>query len=757
MNGSANMQKSRTAMIIMFVVAVGMLIGAISIFTKAYNQSLENAEVRAKNPAPPPMTAPGDKPKEPEPPKPASLGEAFSIASAKPWFWWTLLNTVVLAGLGLFYLTRKPVATLPSEQEAEDRQWGKLGYFAMLSLLGFFTVVSLAIPYTWIHSSVLLDRHGWSWSSDNHWIPWLIVLAYVLGLGSMFGSLLAIKSEERSNAALRRWIYGYNAFLGALLFLSILGVLNAWFALYGPEPSDWTEANIYSISPATKRLVKSLEKPVRVYVILKPSSLLYEDMLSTLNNCKSQSTQLEIVDLPFSQRNVKEMDALIKKYDVLRDASGFAEGLLIVQDPNSDKPLTTFLKKEDLEDVNPGMGGSSPQRVYKGEQAFYAALRDLRQEKKKVTVYFTQDSGELSIDEARVQRNSPQSRTIVSLKQRIEKSGYIVKPLNLGQLEADGKTLKPVPEDAFLVIVADPLRMNPEKLSVLDGYMKRPKKEGVEPGKMIVLTGPHFGPDTKVLPSGLESLLMPYGVKLGLDVIYTVSRTDPTAVMVLPASMVSNMPVDSDIAQNIEGLIKHSSSEFSFREARSVSTVPANISYDTKGLLITVADTVPTQAGDRMVVWTEDRNVPNPMEYMKKLFESREILKKLESPIPPTVAVTVRDKSPNQPPPNQNPMMPPPPGKLGEPRMVIFGDANFVADSEVQTAGETGINIILTSLAWSRGKPELDSGDVIPKERKAYRLTIDNDTFSRLIWLPPVWLLLSVIMAGVGVAILRRQ
>lgn len=739
-----NTKHSRFAMIVMFVLSVAALIGAISLFTKAYNQV---SETEPKSALTKPENA-GEKAQSA-----ASMSSAFSQATGNPWFWFCLLNFIVLLGLGLFYLARLSSAEARSQSSQQDKQWGKLGFFAMFSLVGFLTVICLAIPYTWMRSGELLNRQGWSTMQ-----PWLIVLAYVVGLGSMFASLLAIKSEERSSAGLRRWIYGYNAFLGALLFLAILGVVNAWFALYGPEPSDWTSENIYSLSPATKKLVKSIEKPVRVYVILRPDTLLEQDVLGTLNNCKALNSQLEIVELPLVRSNVKQLDELIKKYEVLRDATGFAQGLLLVQDPSSNTPLSTFISEEDLEEVTGGMRGMGPgQRFYKGEQAIYSALRDFRQEKKKVTIYFTQDSGELSIDEnaARNQREALASRSIVALKQRIEKAGYVVKPLNLGQLESDGKTLSAIPEDALMVIVADPLRMTPEKASVLENYLKRPKKDGVDSGKLIVLLNTHFGQDGKVVPTGLEGILNTYGVQVGQDVVFTISEQNPMHVPVAPASMVSNLPTDAEISQSIEGIFRNATSNLDFKEARSVKPVSASVGFDTKSLLFAVAQPIQTPSGTRMFVWTENQKIPQPKDYLKKLIESKDILKKIDSPIPPTVAVTVRDQGAQLPP--QQPGMPPMPGKPGAPRMVVFGDATFITDAELRTSGEMGANLMLSCLAWGRGKAELDSGDVKPIERKSYRLRMSSETLTRVVWLPLIWLLLGVILLGVGVAILRRR
>jgi hypothetical protein len=742
--------KSRTAMIVVLVVAVGMLIGAISFFTKAYNAAAAEAETKALAPTPPSKTG------EPAPDKKSSfsLSDGLSKASSMPWFWWCLLNGLSLASLGAFLFFRQTSTTNHSTQIEEDRQWSKLSYFAMFSLVGFFTVTALAIPYTWMNSSDVLSRAGWS-SKDNL-TPWWVVLAYVLGLGSMFGSLLAIKSEERTSAGLRRWIYGYNAFLGALLFLAILGVLNAWFALYGPEPSDWTSTNIYSISPATKKLVKSLEKPVTAYVLLEPETTVESDVMSTLNAIKKLSSQVDVKQIAMVQQNAKAINELIKKYEVL---SGSGLGVLLVQDPNSEAPLTTMLKQEDLEEMTPGMGMSGGQRFYKGETAIYNALRDFRQEKKKPTVYITQDSGEFTIDEAaaRAIKNPQQARSMIMVKRRMEKAGYIVKPLNLGEAELGSKGPVKIPDDAMAVVVMDPLRITPDKVAALDAYLKRPKAEGVEPGRLICCFDPHFGSDQKALPTGMETLLANYGVLVGQDILYSLLSqdlsSDPTNTMVMPFPQLGT---DPEIADSVDSLINNASRRVLFRECRSLKLIPQNLNFDAKGFLYGLSPMlIQVQGARRLPIWSETVNHPNPIEFVQGLQKSGELMKKDFATMPIPVAVTVRTKVPQ--PPQQNPMMPPPPAKLGEPRMVIFSDATVFNDNDIQMNGDLGQSLLVSTLAWARGKPELDTGDVPPRERKAYRLSMSNDTLSRIRWLPPLWLLLAIIGIGVGVGILRRK
>jgi hypothetical protein len=312
-------RSSFTAMVVMFIVAALMLGGCITIFFNSYQTAKRDAEVRAQTPPPP---TPGkEEEKEKADHKEATFGDGFAIARGDPWFWWTLCNAIVLAALGLLYALRKPSIAQGDDRVQEDRLWGKLGLFAICSVIAFFTVACLAIPYTWIKSGDILSRAGWKGIE-----PWLVILAYVAGLGGMFASLLAVKSEERSNVNIRRWIYGYNAFLGGLLFLAIVAVVNAWFALYGPEVSDWTSTNIYSLSPTTKRIVKSMDKPVRAYLMLPVGSPIQEDMLNLFRNCRPLTDQFEIVELS-PRRDFREVEKLASKYNLLPDESGAPRGI----------------------------------------------------------------------------------------------------------------------------------------------------------------------------------------------------------------------------------------------------------------------------------------------------------------------------------------------------------------------------------------------------------------------------------------------
>jgi hypothetical protein len=400
-----------------------------------------------------------------------------------------------------------------------------------------------------------------------------------------------------------------------------------------------------------------------------------------------------------------------------------------------------------IEIQSTGMPGMEGKQLFKGEQALVTALRELREGKKKATIYFTQDSGELSIDEAavRTRREVPPQRSALSLKTKLEQAGYAVKSFSLGERVVTETAAPKVPDDAAVVIVADPLKLTAEKAAVLEAYLKRPTSETVEPGRLIVMADVHFGTDGKVAPSGLESVMMNFGVKIGQEYVFGISPFDDPTVFPMA---ISPQGMDPEIVRTIFGLL--TSSNLVLQESRSITPVPANAAFDAQVLLYASTDVMVPP--DKRALWTEPSQVSNPNKYVSDLIKSRDILKKVGEQ-PPSVAVTVRDRA-AQPPP-RNPFGQPPQPEMGKPRLCVFGDASFVTDAHMEREAAGG-NLILTTLAWLRGKTEL-AVDVPPKEQKSYRLAVPKDTLDRVFWYPLIWLLLAVIATGIGVGILRRR
>ena len=99
--------------------------------------------------------------------------------------------------------------------------------------------------------------------------------AYLVYLG--IRKLLEREEEqevELGRDALRR------AFMRGVVVNVLTYVRVPPFTLLG-RPSDWTESNIYTLSPASKNLLASLDRPVKVYVLL-PEGLLKREVETLL-------------------------------------------------------------------------------------------------------------------------------------------------------------------------------------------------------------------------------------------------------------------------------------------------------------------------------------------------------------------------------------------------------------------------------------------------------------------------------------------
>src|SRR5262249_22258196 len=101
------------------------------------------------------------------------------------------------------------------------------------------------------------------------------------------------------------------------------------------------------------------------------------------------------------------------------------------------------------------------------------------------------------------------------------------KNLEVKELKLDA-SVKKVPDDASVVVVARPTRtMPPAGVDALRTWMRAKK------GKMMVLLDPVMreqGDSRVMVPTGLEGLLAEYSVKVGNDLVYNAGYNDPRLV-----------------------------------------------------------------------------------------------------------------------------------------------------------------------------------------------------------------------------------
>ncbi|HVS39159.1 MAG TPA: hypothetical protein VMS17_26610, partial [Gemmataceae bacterium] len=197
---------------------------------------------------------------------------------------WGAVLSIVSFAAGAFCLTAKPRAELTQTDQV------RLVLLVLGGLAGFATtLLGLVLPvsrYSAVFSGGLQE-----WSK-NPWTVWGCGAAVFGGLALMFISLLLARSVERSNALMRRLMYGYNAFFSSFLLLAVLLLINVLG--YSPLPVfgalqktyDWTANQVYTLQQATKNQLRDLNQPVHVMLLMSDNSDLRPDMITLLDNCR---------------------------------------------------------------------------------------------------------------------------------------------------------------------------------------------------------------------------------------------------------------------------------------------------------------------------------------------------------------------------------------------------------------------------------------------------------------------------------------
>jgi hypothetical protein len=576
-----------------------------------------------------------------------------------------------------------------------------------------------------------------AWQGEGAWRIWVCVLLALAGLGVMFASLNLARTEERTNPVLRRSLYGYNAVLTGLLLLALLTILNVMAYVYVPAVWDWTRAGLYSLSPQSVNLLKHLEKPLKVYVLVTSrSAQIQSDLTNLMNNCQAVSSKVRVETL-LRDRSLKRLDELVHQYGLVE-----SEGLLVVYGTEPDEQHQ-FIRAQDLWEASGSpMGGRSGGLTFKGEEALMSAVRQLEEGKVKAVVYFTQGNGELDIDDTTMNRIN---RGGSLLRDRLQKAGYDVKRLRFSAVEGAKGTdpnlvvSRKVPDDAAVVVIANPqTRLPDESIKALREYMK-PADPQRKKGRLVVLLDVNVR-DGQMLQTGLESFLAEFNVSVGNDRVLSLRSRNPVDVFVLANPSLRG-------TNNLAAAF--SDHPIQMREVRTVRPRPggppgAGSAFQAEPLLL-----VPVG----LDAWVETNLSVDPIPYITDMVENhpKALAAKLsQEPIPVAVAVTenTRAGNPSDPHAFMNP------ASEQSPRLVVFGDVTFASNVAMRQGNDWGADFLASSLAWLRERPEAIG--IPPKKRGEYQMNPDT-RFDRMIWLPLLLMSCAVVGLGLGVWVVRRR
>lgn len=629
---------------------------------------------------------------------------------------------------GAVWLVTQP---LPSQGTAGVVRAELLTYGSVVGILTSLLGVGFAV--SWYKSLFL-------WVNENNvnearWV--LIAMAvFVGGLVIVFMSVQLARTEERTNALLRRVAYGFNAVFLGLLLLLVLAAANVVSFMKLPGTLVTNDAAFTSLAEPSKKFLRSMDRPVHVYLVM-PEGIkfpvggmryenLYSDCRGLLAQCEEQSPKFKASYLSPGLDGKKIAQLLDKMKGGDKDKVEL--GMILAFGDNEDE--YAFVPAEDLVNIIP-LGEDDATLAFQGEHRLLTEIMSKQEAGTASVVYFTQDHGELSIQEGvRDPRRSANRMLKVLLDRKVT-----LKPLVLD--DANPK----VPDDAALVVVAGPqkpITAGSPTYKALEKYLK-PTDPEQAPGKLLAYLPTIRGGTNDVAPSGLEGLLMEFGVLVdGSHRVVPVPEQFPIRLQ----QGIAYLPPDHIIVEpagKTQGALAQSFTEAQYllKSPRPVRPGAPNPAFKVTPLLT---------SPDGVATWLEtdtNVNVALKAREIAKDEQQRAIKQFGTAPVP--VAVTVSRAAP--------------PGstdkKADKPFMIVFGSDTMLQDRpDIPIVPDDLRQLAVTnSVDWLRER-EANIG-IAPRKLPIYTLAKAPSLGSLVMLLG--MLSACVIALGIGVWLSRRR
>jgi len=292
-----------------------------------------------------------------------------------------------------------------------------------------------------------------------NWFCWVTLILGGIGiLGFFVLRFQEIVQKVKRTVQLRSFRYGGNALAISLMFLLILGLLNFLVNRHSVR-FDLTKGGQFSLSEQTKKVLKNLNKEVRVTAFYKSDTQrTIEDLLKAYRFYSSKF-HYEFVD-------PDKKPGVAKQYGIT------AYETLVFECGTKTEKITE-----------------------KDEQALTNALIKVTREEDKV-VYFLEGHGEVDID-------SNERLGYSMAKKAIEGENYKVKKLNLA-------TEKSIPSDCSILVVCGAQKLPfSSELDTIHAFLERG-------GKAFFLIDP---PPAE----GFVEFFDKWGLKIGNDIVLDAS------------------------------------------------------------------------------------------------------------------------------------------------------------------------------------------------------------------------------------------
>ncbi len=275
---------------------------------------------------------------------------------------------------------------------------------------------------------------------------------------------------------------------GVILVVLLVGIVN-YFGWKYHQRFDWTASRLYTLSDKSEAVLATLDRDVEAFVLMDSGDELYDPARELLSRYDAASARFS-VRLVDAQKNLLEAQQLVDRFELNRLN-------VVVFDSEAGRRVIDAADLAEYDYSGMQMGQAPQMSGFKGESAFTSALLDLM-ESRKPKILFTVGHGELGLDDF-----SP--RGLSALRDLLGKDNF-----EMEEWQLLGQT--GVPAGVDLIVIAGPTStfLAPE-LALLRSHLE-------SGGRLLVMIDPTLD-DAGMVETGLESMLVDFGVTVGYDIV----------------------------------------------------------------------------------------------------------------------------------------------------------------------------------------------------------------------------------------------
>ena len=425
----------------------------------------------------------------------------------------------------------------------------------------------------------------------------------------------------------------------AIALAVVLALMVNWLGARHWKRADWTASNLYTLSEKSKNIVGDLDEDIRVIVFMTPGSTLFPQVRELLGRYTAASSKItaEFID---PEREPLRTQQLAEEF-------GISVANTVVFSAGERSKYVTSDQMAEYDYAGMQYGQTPTLKGFKAEEQFTAAILSLVAPTVP-KIYFVSGHGEPSLEPPL----QPTDRAVGVLEEALKRENMESAEVSL--------LAGSVPEDADVLAIVGPTRAFTDmEIAALDAYLN-------DGGRLLVALDPLIEPDGAMRSTRLEKLLMDWDVEVRGDLVIDPSKQLPFYDL---SAVYLDVYGDHPVTQGMEGLA------VLFLVTRSVAPVeePA---HDVTVLVETSAE----GWGETNMVQLLKGEPVDPGEG------------DTQGPIAVAVAVEEQlldDADEDE----QEGAEVPAQGA----RLVVFGDSDFMSDTEISNAG----NLVLAVNAFN--------------------------------------------------------